>query len=625
MFRIRVLSLSLLFSASLLFSQVSNVKLDHDVYDFLSKLSQKGIIEYNDLVKPLSRRYVAQKLVDAKTKYAKLTKLQLEQLKFYEVEFGYEIEKQMIEVRSKELGVRSKEIEDRTHDSEYRIEKQESSFKTKDEGLKERETKNRDQLDKSSEFEVRNSKVETENVETANELYTFVENDPYKRWRFFGYRNSLINLNVSPILGYETANWEKSNYQNLSLGLNFHGEIGNILGINFELIHTRQTPGRINNLYNMFSKHTKIQVFLLDSERLEYPYLNVDLGLDWDWGTFSIGKNHLNWGYAENGKIVLSSKAPSFPYIRLDIHPTDWFRFNYIHAWLSSDVIDTSSFYSSWRVRSNQTKNRYSYIQKFIAMHSVTFSFWNGLDLSMGESVIYSDNLQLLYLIPIMFFDLADEYLSGEDNYAGSSTQLFLSLSSRNHVKNTHIYGSFHADELTPEDLFDPATQYYKFAFTLGVSTIDLPIENLGLKIEYTKVYPGNYRHFIPTLTYESSSSLLGHWIGDNGDLFYFAVDYTFFRGLKVKLWTQYIRKGTEALGNRAYKVQIPQPGFLFTDNVRDRKNYIYYGIDINYEIYHDMWVKGHFQYIDFEQQISKDQFSSTLNRDIAISIGYGI
>ncbi len=145
-----------------------------------------------------------------------------------------------------------------------------------------------------------------------------------------------------------------------------------------------------------------------------------------------------------------------------------------------------------------------------MAMHSVTFSFLDGIDLSFGESVVYSDELQIAYLIPIMFFDLADEYLNRNDNYAGASTQLFLALSSRNHVPNTHLYASFHADELTPEGLFDPKTQYYKFAFTFGASTIDMPINNLGLTLEYTKVYPGNYRHFIPTLTYESSSSING-------------------------------------------------------------------------------------------------------------------
>ena len=42
-----------------------------------------------------------------------------------------------------------------------------------------------------------------------------------------------------------------------------------------------------------------------------------------------------------------------------------------------------------------------------MAMHSVTFSFLDGIDFSIGESVVYSDELQIAYLIPIMFFDLS--------------------------------------------------------------------------------------------------------------------------------------------------------------------------------------------------------------------------
>ena len=322
---------------------------------------------------------------------------------------------------------------------------------------------------------------------------------------------------------------------------------------------------------------------------------------------------------------MLSEKAPSFPYIRLDLYLAEWFSFHYIHAWLNSDVVDSNSFYPSFRYAEYGNTNRFTYIQKFLALHSVTITPFKGLDFSFGESIVYSDNLQILYLIPLMFFDLGDEYLNRNDNYAGGSTQLFLSLSSRNHLKNTHLYASFHADELTPEGLFDPKTQYYKFAFTFGGKVIDLPLENLGLILEYTKVYPGNYRHFIPTLTYESSSALMGHWIGDNGDLFYAAFDYKILRGLNVKLWGQYIRKGTEALGNRAYKVQIPQPGFLFLDRISDRKNYTYYGFNVNYEITHDLIVDFHYQYIDYEQAITKEKFRSRLNRDFSLSLGYGI
>lgn len=612
-----------LFFSNLHLAQLSNVYIKDDIYKYITQLSQKGIIDYFAFVKPISRKTVALKLIEIRKNERKLTNLQLAELKYFESEFGYEIEQEKIELRKKRQESSIKYQDERAH-LKGEPNRQEAKIDTSDADKNNQNSKTRDLLDKSWQIDVRkplNLEVKNQNIEQ----FTFAQKDNYNRWRFFNYNNELMNFNIEPILGYEIANWEQKNYQNIYLGLNFRGNFGNVLGFNFELKQTRESPIVTNFLYNRFSKNTNNDYQLSDSKRAEYAAVRVDIGADWGWGSFTIGKNHLNIGYAESGKIILSEKAPSFPYIRLDIKPTDWLRFNYVHAWLNSEVVDSSSFYSTWRYRSQQNTDKFSYIQKFLALHSVTFSFWNGIDLSLGESVVYSDDLQLGYLIPIMFFDLADEYLNNSNNFAGASTQLFLALSSRNNIPNTHFYSSFHADELTPEGLFDPETQYYKFAFTFGASTIDLPFNNLGLRIEYTKIYPGNYRHFIPSLTYESSSALMGHWIGDNGDLFYAAIDYTFFRGLKLKLWTQYIRKGTEALGNRAYKIQIPQPGFLFLDNISDRKNYRYYGVDLDYQIFHDLRIKAHYQYIDYKQQVKEDQFNSTIYRDISFTFGYGI
>ena len=48
---------------------------------------------------------------------------------------------------------------------------------------------------------------------------------------------------------------------------------------------------------------------------------------------------------SDNGLLVMSQKAPSFPLIRLDINPIEWLSFNYFHAWIASDVVDTTSLY----------------------------------------------------------------------------------------------------------------------------------------------------------------------------------------------------------------------------------------------------------------------------------------
>jgi len=586
----------IVFPISITFSQVVSEPLNSNVYTFLSVLSQKGVIEYNDLVKPLSRKYISQKLVEAENHSSKLTKLQKEELGFYLKEFGFEIENYISSSIKKSNNVSKKE----------KIE----------------ETKKRNILDQSWSVETRYPKSSKKVIEEMAVL----KKDWYDRFRPFYYQGKNLLLHVNPIVGYEVGNWEKDNYRNVILGANFKGYLGDFLGYSFRLTQTRQAPRVRSFLYNKFSKNTTIDLQLADRNRLEHSDINVNIGADWEWGSLSIGKDHLNWGYAENGKIVLSEKAPSFPFIRLDIHPTKWFSFNYIHAWLNSDVIDSNSFYSTLRDRGQWTNtDRFTYISKYLASHSITITPIMGLDISVGESVIYADNLQFAFLIPIMFFDLADEYLYRHNNYAGASTQLFLAASSKNHIKNTHLYFSFFADELTPENLFDPALQYYKFAFTLGGSVVDLPIDNLTLRAEFTKVYPGNYRHFIPTLNYASSSSIMGHWIGDNGDLIYGAIDYRIMRGLNVKFWTQYIRKGTEARGNRAYKIQIPQPPFLFTDRTSDRRNYKYFGFETKYEILHDLFVKAHFQYIETERAISETKFSKTIYRDFSLLLGYGI
>ncbi len=99
--------LLILIFASQLTAQVSNVKLDNDVYKYLSNLSSKGLIDYNDLVKPLSRRYIAEKLIEVRVNFARLTDLQKDELQFYEAEYGFEISRQ------KEMGKwRKGEIKD---------------------------------------------------------------------------------------------------------------------------------------------------------------------------------------------------------------------------------------------------------------------------------------------------------------------------------------------------------------------------------------------------------------------------------------------------------------------------------------------------------------------------------
>ncbi|MCB0748630.1 MAG: hypothetical protein KDC90_14310, partial [Ignavibacteriae bacterium] len=137
----KYLILFFVISSAALYSQVSNVRLDNNVYDYLSRLSQKGIIQYEDLVKPHSRRYIASRLIEARERINKLTSLQKDELEFYEKEFGFEIEKLVPSIKHQISRTENQVL--RTHNQESGIQYPTASIQAQD------TAKKRDLFDKS--------------------------------------------------------------------------------------------------------------------------------------------------------------------------------------------------------------------------------------------------------------------------------------------------------------------------------------------------------------------------------------------------------------------------------------------------------------------------------------------
>jgi len=349
--------------------------------------------------------------------------------------------------------------------------------------------------------------------------------------------------------------------------------------------------------------------------KMEYSEVKAVIATDWSWGSFAVGKDFMEWGYGESGLLVLSQKSPSFGFIRLDIKPVEWLKFNYIHGWLSSGVIDSNTIF--YNTAGGIT---FSFIDKFIATHSLTVTPITGLDLAIGESIIYDDEIEFLYLMPIMFFRLADHQLSRQLNTAGGNAQLFFSASSKGQIKNTHLYGTLFIDEITISGLFDSYKQRNQLGFTLGGSITDLPIENLTAKIEFTKIYPFVYRHYIQTTDYQSARYSLGHWIGHNADLIYGSLNYRFLRGLQATVFGQYVRKGGDGNVQQQYNIQ-PQPPFLFGM----RKNYSYFGAEIKYEYTHELFAKLNFQTTNSSIQQADLSFIDTRLNEFYFSVYYGL
>lgn len=538
---------------SLAFSQLVYEPLHRDVYSFLSRLSHKSVIAFDDQIRPVSRRYIAEKLLEAANKSNQLTSLEKEELDFYSKEF-----------------------------------KREFDF-------------------------IKNVKVNSSEIKLLGY-------DEGNRLRLFSYRDNFFSLNLSPILGFKIGSRDNQKLTHIWNGIYTYGYVDDYLGFSFNFFDNSESGKTIDKL-KQFTPVTGVEakssvtVPLYSPDRMEYSEVNAVVATDWNWGSFAIGKDFMEWGYGESGLLVLSKKAPSFGFIRLDIHPVDWLRFNYIHGWLSSGVLDSNSIFY------NQAGGiSFSFIDKFIASHTLMFTPLKGLDISVGESIIYDEEIEFLYLMPIMFFRLADHQLSRQLNAAGGNAQLFFGISSKGQLPNTHLYGTLFIDEITISGLFDSYKQRNQLGFTLGGSITDLPIENLTAKIEYTKIYPFVYRHYIQTIDYQSAKYSIGHWMGHNSDLIYGSLNYRILRGLQATVWGQYIRKGEDGNVQQQYNIQ-PQPPFLFGS----RKNYSYIGAEIKYEYTHDLFAKLQFQTTNSSIQQTDFSFVDTRLNEFYFSLYYGL
>jgi len=539
-------------SAPAVFSQVVYEPLHRDVYNYLRRLSQKGILEFHDEIRPLSRKYIAEKLLEASEISDQLTPLEKDELRFFKQDYYHEI------------------------------------------------------------WFINGTGKDTTHID-------FFSRDPEERWRFFTYGSEAFKVNLSLILGGEIGYLDKAERTHFWNGFYTYGYISDVLGFSFDFrdnVENGTTIDKSKVFTPVTGVNAKSDETAIDysADKLEYSEAKGVISNDWKWGSIAVGKDFMEWGYAENGLLVLSQKAPSFPFIRLDVYPVDWLGFNYFHGWLASDIIDSTDIYYS---KSGDV--RYKFREKYIASHTLTLRPTKGLDISLGESIIYSDRLEILYLIPVMFFRLADHYLSRQQNSAGDNAQIFVAVSSRGHIKNTHLYGTIFIDEITLSGLFDSNKQRNQFGFTIGSSVVDLPINNLTLKLEYSKIYPFVYQHFIPTTTYESASYVMGHWMNNNADQVYASIKYRFLRGLEAMGWIRYIRQGERGSTDQQY--EQPQPPFLFGL----RTNHTHLGGLIKYEILHELFVRLRYQFTKVSEQKENLSFIDKNMHEFHFAVYYGL
>jgi len=472
----------------------------------------------------------------------------------------------------------------------------------------------KDQLDfykKEYAFEIKFIEKDTS---TVNEFFKFGSID---RFKLFKYYDEDFTFDVDPVfgLGYDLV---KKNYHQYG-GIKFKGRISNFLGYYFDYRDNLEQGENLDKK-KFFSPVTGVIISKSGTNKIEYSETRGGLTFGWDWGEFTMAKDFINIGSSYQSQVILSSKAPSFPFIRLDIHPVKWFRYNFIHAWLNSDLIDSSSIRYTG-VTSTVLSRSFSYSrrQKFYVGHSLSFQPLDNWWLTLGESIIYSDQLEFIYFLPV-FYRLADHYNSMGGGDTGDNAQIYFNTSYRWTEIKSKFYLSLYIDELSPESIFSGGDNAQVYALTLGGKFSNPFWNDSYLTMEYSALKPYSYMNGDPAQTYFSSGYQLGHWIGSNSVQYYFLFEQYLSQPLKFEAMYQLIKKGSKEDINDYYNRVTSTYPLLF-GNV---STYSELGLKVSYNPYHDLYFTIDYRNVFNADGRFADEFSIEKGSSFSTSVNYG-
>lgn len=428
--------------------------------------------------------------------------------------------------------------------------------------------------------EVEKEKLEWYKSEFAVEL-NIKEN---QRWYLYSYNDSLFNLKVYPLAGYGISHTGDESGHVRWIGGGFYAAYSDWFGASLDLRDKGEFGGNVDRV-KMFSPETGA-FFKGAPDGIEFSDVKGSISFDWNWGSVGLMKDYMRWGHGKFGQIIISEKSPSFPFIRLDIHPVEWLRFYYIHGWLNSLVLDSSDFYYTYP-NSIEPRLREKYINKYIAANFLSITPLNWIDFSIGNSIIYSGDLRPEFFIPFMFFKFLDHNTGRGDKNDGNG-QIFFDIALK--PKEFIFYSTLFIDVVEIRNILKNDFHNTWVGYTFGGKKIDFFIPNLDFTVEYTRVNPWVYEHKDQTTTYKNLDFDIGHWIGQNAYQLKFQFDYEFMRGLKFKLYSEIIRKGGLKDIYFGYEDDSPEK-FLYHPLRKDFD----VGFEASYEPFHDLF--GVFKY----------------------------
>ena len=432
----------------------------------------------------------------------------------------------------------------------------------------------------------------------------------------FYYADSLFRFGCRPVLGIECFKNDNGLIYHRFNGAEAFADIDKRVSFYASLVDNNESEMLAKQQFLTQRTGANYKQNVNGSGRNDFSEMRGGIMYNWKWGNVGLVKDQLIWGNNYNGSIIFSGRTPSFAQIKLCMSPVKWFKFNYIHGWLVSSVIDSSrSYYDSQKVY------RGVYHDKYLAANMFTFTPFKNLDLSFGNSIVYSDiGVQPAYLIPVMFFKSIDHTLNSTVNNLGQNSQMFFDISTRQ-IPHTHLFASLFVDEIMLSTIFDQPKSRNQLSLKAGFKVNNI-IPNVFIIGEYTRNNPWSYRHYISTTTFASNTYNLGNYLRDNSEAYYVAIGYQPLRGLNIMADYSKALKGEEYVHSTGSAFDTGTP---FIKEVFWRNES--YSLKATYDILNNVKIFSSFIYSEIKDKsgLYTPDFFKGVNRTLSFGLNVGL
>ena len=487
----KYLLIGLLAIASAMQAQVVPEALEYtQLYDYLDELATDGVIDLTEAIRPFTRKQIADMLLQAQAKDSLLSRRQKDDLLFYMQDFALET----------------------------------------------------DTLPTYSTYghrHVTQWQTAVSNLSLADPSLHILTKD------------KVFKLRVRPILGMDlyaskkgfiTKRWYGADIQmDIAHHLSIWGSLRDNSWKGTGLLKDSYFPTVYDKIYG--ARLTKPD-YLNDLPGVQYKESNYGgdfsdsrggIALYTWWGRIAVERERIQWGDAQHSSTILSAHAPAVPMLTLQLTPCKWFQFDYFHAWLVSNVVDSTYYYVE-NYREGETRIHYRPMNKFMAANMFTFKPIKYIHFSFGNSIVYAErNVQAAYFIPVAFYKSLDHLLTKGMSIENQNSQAFASITVRP-VDHLRLYGTFYLDEFKMARLKKSNPEKNPISYVVGFHWSGWPVSGLSLSGEFMRSYIACYTHSIDVLSYRSNSYQMGHYMGDNAQSIWLQLAYRPVSRLSLKL-----------------------------------------------------------------------------------------